>query len=245
MRYSDPALIDQLAARYALGTLSGGARRRFERLRADRADVALAVAGWESRLGQLAQAVPPAQPSPRVWEAIARRTRPEPVAAAATGAAPGGWRWAGFGFGGFAAGLAVAMAFVFTAPALFLSTDQLAMRTGEKLPQSYVGLLTDAAGNGKLLVSSLRHGRTMTVKVIGPLAPVTPGRQLVLWAVPASGAPFILGGVPASGSATSQLPDTSEKLLSKVTKLLVTEETSANPGAPGTPVYSGNCAKLW
>lgn len=245
MRYSDPALIDELASRYALGTLSGGARRRFERLRADRADVALAVTAWESRLGRLAQAVPPARPSPQVWEAIARRTRPAPAAAVPAKAGTGGWRWAGFGFGGFAAGLAVAMAFFFAAPALFMTADQLAMRTGEKLPQSYVGLLTDAAGNGKLLVSSLRHGRTMTVKVIGPLAPVAPGRQLVLWAVPASGSPFILGSVPATGSAASQLPDTSEKLLSKVTRLVVTEESVAQPATPGTAVYTGNCAKLW
>ncbi|TWO68888.1 hypothetical protein FN976_21050 [Caenimonas sedimenti] len=245
MKYSDPALVDQLAARYALGTLSGGARRRFERLRAHRSDVALAVAAWESRLGRLAQSVPPARPSPRVWEAIARRTMPPARAESPAVPARGGWRWAGFGFGGFAAGLVAAFAFFLTAPAVFLTTDQLAMRTGEKLPQSYVGLLTDAAGDGKLLVSSLRHGRTMTVKVIGPLAPPAAGKQLVLWAVPPTGAPFVLGGVPGSGSAVSQLPDTSERLLSKVTRLLVTEEASATPATPGTPVYTGNCAKLW
>ena len=247
MKYSDPTLVDQLAARYALGTLAGGARRRFERLRADRGDVALAVMAWEAHLGRLAQAVPPVQPSARVWEAIAKRTRPKAriEAPAPVRGGAGGWRWAGFGFGGFAAGLVAAFAFFLAAPAVFLTTDQLAMRTGEKLPQSYVGLLTDAGGNGKLLVSSLRHGKTMTVKVIGPLAPPAPGKQLVLWAVPPTGAPFVLGGVPATGSAVSQLPDTSERLLAKVTRLLVTEEASANPGAPGTPVYTGNCAKLW
>jgi hypothetical protein len=42
------------------------------------------------------------------------------------------------------------------------------------------------------------------------------------------------------------LPDTSEKLLSKVSKLVVTLETSATPVSPsGTVVFSGNCAKLW
>jgi hypothetical protein len=111
-----------------------------------------------------------------------------------------------------------------------MSSDQLAMRSGERLPQSYVGLLTDAQGNGKLLVSSLRHGKTMTVKVIGPITPPASGR-LVLWAVPASG-PGVLAGyaLPTSGSAVSMLPDTSEKLLSKVGKLVVTLETDAHPG---------------
>jgi anti-sigma-K factor RskA len=126
-----------------------------------------------------------------------------------------------------------------------MTSDQVAMRTGEKLPQSYVGLLTDAQGSGKLLVSSLRHGKTMTVKVIGPITPPA-GGTLVLWAVPTDGPAFALGPVPTTGSAVSLLPDTSEKLLSKVSKLIVTLETGAAPTSPGgTVVFSGNCAKLW
>ena len=134
-------------------------------------------------------------------------------------------------------------------PTLFVTSDQIAMRTGERLPQAYVGLLTDAQGNGKLLASSLRQGKTLTIKVIGPINAPTPGR-LVMWAIPTdparNGPPFVLGNVPASGSAVTQLPDTSEKLLSKVSKLIVTLETEPNPTQPSsTLVYSGNCAKLW
>ena len=70
-----------------------------------------------------------------------------------------------------AAGVLATIGLLATAPALFVTADQVAMRTGGKLPHSYVGLLTDAQGNGKLLVSSLRHGRAMTVKVIGPIEP--------------------------------------------------------------------------
>ena len=242
MKYSDPQLVEHLASAYALGTLTGGARRRFERLRADRPDVQLATARWEARLGQLAHSVPALRPSPRVWKAIEARTRAPAAAAPRSG---GSWlRPAGWGFGGVAAGVLATVALLFSAPTLFLTADQVAMRAGEKLPQSYVGLLTDAQGNGKLLVSSLRHGRTMTVKVIGPITPPASGR-LVLWAVPATGAAFALGTVPASGSAVSQLPGTSEQLLSKVTKLVVTLETTEAPSTPGTVVFSGNCAKLW
>jgi anti-sigma-K factor RskA len=243
MRYADPKLIDRLASSYALGTLAGGARRRFERLRRDRADVALVTSEWESRLARLAQTVPPRQPSPQLWAAIAARTRP--VAAPAPLSRPGWLQPAWWGLGGLAAGITAAAALFLTAPALILTADQVAMRTGERLPQSYVGLLTDAQGNGKLLVSSLCHGRTMTVKVIGPIEPPAPGTRLVLWAVPANAPAFMLGPVPASGSATSQLPATSEQLLAKVGKLVVTQETQERPAAPGAPLYSGNCAKLW
>jgi anti-sigma-K factor RskA len=243
MKYGDPRLVEHLASAYVLGTLSHGARRRFERLRRDRADVNLAVSQWEARLGQLGQSIPAIRPSARVWRAIEARTRP--VVGRTASAWPGWLKPAGFGLGGVAAGLVAAFALLAVAPALFLSADQAAMRSGEKLPQSYVGLLTDPQGDGKLLVSSLRHGRTMTVKVIGPIAPPAQGR-LLLWAMPADAPPFLLGPVPTSGSAVSILPDTSEKLLSKVRKLVVTLESSERPAAPGpVVVFSGNCAKLW
>ncbi|CAN7503300.1 anti-sigma factor [Acidovorax sp. LjRoot129] len=257
MRYTHPALLDHLASAYVLGTLGGGARRRFVRLLRDRSDVQLLVAQWEGRLGVLANSVPVHQPPPRVWAAIEARTRPRDVKAAATqgGWAGALWRRNGVlqGFAGVALGVMGTVALVVAVPTLFVSSDQVALRAGDKLPQAYVGLLTDAAGNGKVLVSSLRHGRSLTVKVIGPITlPTTPAAvagaapQLVLWAVPADGAPFVLGTVPVAGSAVSVLPDTSEKLLSKVSKLMVTLEASATPQVPSSNVlFTGNCAKLW
>jgi anti-sigma-K factor RskA len=242
MRLSDPRLADHLAASYVLGTLAPGARRRFERVLRSRADLQLAVSQWEARLGPLGQSIPAAQPSREVWRAIEQRTRRGHLRPRTRSS-----RWlpvAGWGLGGVVAGMVAVFALLATAPAVFFTADQVAMRTGEKLPQSYVGLLTDARGDGKVLVSSLRHGRTMSIKVIGPIAEPAQGR-LVLWAVPADAPPFVLGNVPATGSAVSTLPDTSEKLLSKVRKLAVSVETAATPTQPGTIVLSGNCAKLW
>ncbi|MGE0330750.1 MAG: anti-sigma factor [Ramlibacter sp.] len=245
MRYTDARLVEHLASTYVLGTLAGGARRRFARLLQGRADLQLAVAEWEARLGALGQTVPPRPAPPRVWATIDARTRPLSVAAAAARPGPLGWlKPAGFSLGGLAAGLLAASVLFVALPGLFITADRAAMLTGQRLPQSYVGLLTDAQGNGKLLVSSLRHGTAMTVKVIGPITPPAQGR-LVLWAVPAQGPAFVLGPVPLTGSATSQLPGTSEQLLAKVQKLVITAETDAAPTAPGAVVYSGNCAKLW
>ena len=270
MRYTHPALLEHLASQYVLGTLQGGARRRFERLQIDRVDIRMRVARWEMRLGQMAQSIPPQQVSSSLWPAIAARTQPfakqtSPHAAASPSKAiprastsstssrslgPRAWlKPVGLGgLGGLTAGLLAASALFFTAPTLFITSDQIAMRTDERLPQSYVGLLTDAQGNGKLLASSLRQGRTLTIKVIGPITAPAAGR-LVMWAVPAdpakNGPAFVLGDVPLTGSSATQLPDTSEKLLSKVSKLIVTAETEPNPTLPSsTLVYSGNCAKL-
>jgi anti-sigma-K factor RskA len=243
VRYADPGLVDHLAAAYVLGTLTPRARARFERLRRDRSDVGLAIAHWEERLGRLAQSVAPVKPSPRVWHAIQARTRQHGPAASHRA----GWGWlrlTGAGFAGLAAGVAASVALFILSPALIVSTDQVAMRSGEKLPQSYVGLLTDDKGDGKLLVSSLRRGQVLTMKVIGPITPPAAG-HLVLWAIPGDAPPFVLGTVPISGQAVSRLPDSSEKLLSKVRKLVVTVEASDAPTAPGPVIFSGNCAKLW
>lgn len=250
MRYTDASLLDALASAYALGTLEGGARRRFERLMRDRADVRDVVAQWEQRLGQLALSVPQRKPSADLWRAIAARTQPAPAQQArqARSSRWTGWlRPAGFGFGGLVAGVLAASALFLAMPGVFITSDQLAMRTGERLPQSYVGVLTDTEGRGRLLVSSLRHGRTVTLKVLGATAlPVSGDERLVLWALPTDAAPFAIGTVPASGAGILTLPDTSEKLLSKVSRLVVTRERSASPAAPSADVVlSGACAKLW
>ncbi len=253
MRYANPELIDRLVSQYVLGTLHGGARRRFVRLLVDRADVRLAVNQWEARLTPLANSIAPVQPPERLWRAIAGRTAPGLTSASkASGSADSAWSWlrpASWGLGGVAAGVALSAAALFTAPTLFFSTDQIAMRSGQKLPQSYVGVLTDAQGNGRLLVSSLRHGQTVTLKVIGQGDLGTPAAPLQLWALPPAdvdgGKPFLLATVPVKGSGLAMLPDTSEKLLSKVSKLAVTQINPSDPSAPGAVVLTGNCAKLW
>ena len=48
--HQNPRLVDLLAGEYALGTLQGGARRRFEKLLARRPDLAEAVARWNERM---------------------------------------------------------------------------------------------------------------------------------------------------------------------------------------------------
>ena len=72
MRYN-PEQVDYLAAEYVLGTLHGGARRRFDRLITDRADVRIAVWRWERHLNEIASGIEPRRPPQRVWRNIRRR----------------------------------------------------------------------------------------------------------------------------------------------------------------------------
>ena len=119
--HNKPLLIDQLGASYALGTLRGGARRRFETLARDNATLRASALIWQSRLASVSELQPEIAPSPAVWKRIENLVNAEKQAnamqaarnATATSASAVGW-WASLGLwrgataaGAFAAVIAV------------------------------------------------------------------------------------------------------------------------------------------
>lgn len=70
MKYESALLIDELAARYVLGTLRGPARRRMERICQQNVSARKAVLRWEDRLAELADQAAPVQPPAVVWRNI-------------------------------------------------------------------------------------------------------------------------------------------------------------------------------
>jgi anti-sigma-K factor RskA len=124
---NNPGLVEQLAASYALGTLRGGARRRFESLARDNAPVRAAAMIWQSRMSSVAELQAEAAPSPAVWTRIENLVNAEKQAAAMRDArakaqaddrraarAGSGW-WASLGLwrGGALAGVLAAVVAVF------------------------------------------------------------------------------------------------------------------------------------
>src|SRR5207249_10647781 len=70
MNYLVPERLERLAREYALGTLAGPARRRFERLLRQAPVAMRAVGAWQERLGGLTGAVLPMQPGESVWRGV-------------------------------------------------------------------------------------------------------------------------------------------------------------------------------
>jgi anti-sigma-K factor RskA len=256
MNYDRPELRDRLAAEYVLGTMHGKARTRFQRLMRRSLALRLAVEAWEARLLPMAAPLSGEAPGPALWKNIEARIGGAPSAAssATTTGARASTRptfgeivasWLGLRqLGALAAGIVLGVAAMLAAPLLRDGGQQTAQTT--QLPASYAGFLADTAGAQTMLVSSLRYGTIVDVKVLRAIT-VPPDRVLVLWALPRDAAPLRLGVVPATGKGTLTLPAPTEQLLSNVAELAVSlESRDATGGAPTEPfLLRGPCGKFW
>ena len=236
MNYLRPDLLDRLARSYALGTLAAPARRRFAKVLASSREARQRVDRWNEQFNALAVSVPPMRPGKAVWQAILRRT-------ARKASAPVTYPWWRPALG-LACGAIITVALVRTEPR-WLGVEPTSTVA---VAPSYVGLLTNAEGEAVALVSSLRHGRTLSLKLLKPVTPPA-GKVAHLWALPAGGRPaFLLGTLPTGPKGTLALSDTSERLFAQVPRLAVSYETVPLPAgaAPSEAfVLSGHCVKLW
>jgi anti-sigma-K factor RskA len=91
MRLQDhPELLERLAAAHALGTLRGGARRRFETLAREHPAIRAQALLWHERFAALTELQPSEPPSPALWERIAREVEWERLGAAGAAQAAAG-----------------------------------------------------------------------------------------------------------------------------------------------------------
>ncbi|OWQ83788.1 hypothetical protein CDN99_25300 [Roseateles aquatilis] len=242
MNYERPELIEHLAREYVLGTLQGPARRRFKGLAARSPRIAAAVASWEARLAVMEQAPVLIPPPMSTWRGIEQRLFPSPSPAAARRTLGAALRWLGArAAGGVLAGLLVAVVVVKSTP------SSLGLEVAsEALPASYVGVLTGPGDKPSVVVSSRRHGKQLSVKVLAPI-PVPQGSVATLWAIPKTGEPWAIGTVAPSGKTQIGLPAESEQLFANVSRLAISLEEGAGPrpASPSAYVLQGACVKVW
>lgn len=200
-----PELLDQLAAAHALGTLRGGARRRFEAMAREQAPVRAAALVWQSRVASMNELQAPSEPASAVWTRIENLVRAENeqqamAAARATPTPPGkqgGWlRSLALWRGATAAGALATVLAVITAVGL---RDNLGSQISElqaKLeatPQvEYVAVLHDDKASASMLVTFDPKSKKLTLQRVSGFQEAS-DRSLQLWALPPSGAPRSLG----------------------------------------------------
>jgi anti-sigma-K factor RskA len=210
-----PELADRLAAAYALGTLRGGARRRFEAQARQSPALRAAALAWQERFAALTELQPGQAPSANVWKRIENLIAGErkPVAARGdTGASH--WRRA---LGIWRAGALAASVAAVAAIAVSLNLEgelnqresQLAridatrgelardnVRLASQLQSQpdiqYVAVLSGERSAASVLVTFDPKHNTLTLKRLGTFQE-GPDKSLQLWALPPSGGPRSLG----------------------------------------------------
>lgn len=224
MDYSDPIRADRLAAEYVLGTLHGGARRRFETLLPSHPWLRRAVARWQVVLVPLAASVRPAHPDPEVWVNIQERLFGPHQPLARVNQQDYAPRWWEHAESWRNATLACLIGLLVMSLLLWLP----------RAPRPpLLVVLTPSSGPASFVATVAADGRSLVLAPIGGLT-VQPTQTLVLWALPRQGSPRSLGPVAANRATTITR---SANLLDNVSAFgLSIEAATADSTHPNKPV---------
>ncbi len=196
MNLAHPAeRLELLAASYALGTLRGGARRRFETVARDHAPVRAAALIWQGRLSSLTELTPDVVPDTAVWTRIRnmidveksdqalerQRTAASAKPAEPEARRPGGWfRSLPLWRSATAAGALATVCAVVVG--VNLRNELLNAPTVQ-----YVAVLSDDKSAASMLVTFDANKRQLTLQRVGDYAEGQ-DKSLQLWALPPGGA---------------------------------------------------------
>ncbi|ODV43700.1 hypothetical protein AWV79_14890 [Cupriavidus sp. UYMMa02A] len=223
-----PALLDRMAAQYALGVLRGGARRRMEQLAREEPAVRAAIGHWQVRLSGMAELQPASEPVEAVWCGIEQRLGWKPVPPHEPAASP--WWQKLWEAPTFWRGAAAAM----TVVAVLAAGIGAQMAQRQPAEATVLAVLNNAQSRPALLVSWDAAARRLLVQRLDDT--VLPGGQVLqLWALPEGGKPQSLGVIGRERAARLAL----DRFPAAAPALAVSVEPpggSTNPDGPSGPV---------
>lgn len=198
-----PELLDRLAAAYALGTLRGGARRRFEQLAREHAQVRAAALLWQGRWSAMAEVQTEVRPDAAVWVRIQQRLQAERAGSAVQPPVPrpsrllAWWRSAALtGALATLAALGVGLWSQQRSAGQMAELRQQVQQAEAALQASaqidYVSILADSKAGPSMLVTFDAHKQQLNLQRLGKFRE-SQQYSLQLWALPAQGGPRSLG----------------------------------------------------
>lgn len=230
MNYQDQTLQNALAAEYVLGTLTGAARRRFDKLLQDDAELRAAVHQWEQKLAPLHEAVPPRRPPAQVWQVIQRR-----LGLARESQTSRGW-WHSLALWRTLASTAT------LALVLVVSLQWLNPVPGNE----YLVVIQNSDKQASWLAKADPVSKQLLVQVVNPQT-LAANKSFELWMLPAGdAAPVSLGLISATDDSRLILSETMLTALASAQGLAVSlEPAGGSPtGAPTGPVLYSGAIKL-
>ena len=220
MKLAQQALLDVLCGEYLLGTLRGGARRRFERALATEPLVVLRLRHWQGIFAPRYTPMMQMQPSANSWKRLERELDLAPYRTPWLSRAAF-WR-------GWAAAATVALALVIglqtlrPSPPLPAAPVEIAQLTGKEITQVSAVLSRDS--------------KTLALRAARPTL-AGPAQSYELWLLPAEGGAIslaVLGGLDANFALP---PGQTERLRSGAKLAVTLEPAGGSPeGKPTGPV---------
>ena len=205
MNYQHDRLKQILAAEYVLGTLHGGARRRFARLLETRGDLRAEVRYWEARFAPLLARVTPVVPRAIVWTELERRalSTVTPLASrtAPVPARKALWLWQGWAVAASAAVVALSLQ-------LYQRTRQTPLTPPpvEAPAKPLVAMLAVQNGAAAWAVSVYPQRGEIQVVASGDFVADAQHESMELWLIGDDGKPRSLGLMPLQGRGTMPMP---------------------------------------
>ncbi len=247
-----PELLDHLAARYAVGVLRGGARRRLEAQARQSATVRARILLWQERMTAIMELPNPEQPSANVWkrienslQALPGRMLQTPILEQLQAAANrlrrhlAWWR-----AGAVLAGVAAVVGSVVS-----LQETQLSQGRGQQIAQlekklqqqnaqqqvQYVAVLADEKSDASVLVTFDPDKKRLVLQRVGGYQEAS-DKSLQLWALPPGQAPHSLGVM--GGDKVLKLTAAPEQIKNVPTLAISLEPKGGVPssGGPTGPV---------
>ena len=240
MKYTNPQLREALAAEYALGTLQGSARRRFERSLKDDPQLRQLVAVWQERLAPLDALAEPVQPPARVWRSIRERIE---IGSGRRGASGARGFWASLGFWRGATIVSTVAAVVLAVSLALIQPIQppmekmvVVMSDDKSAPAMTISWPPQQQGSGKLRIRLLQH------------AIMPPGTSWELWMLPGGDQkPVSLGLINTDQTQELAIPSHLAPAMDSAWGLAMSVEPAGGSptGLPTGPViYKGQLTRL-
>jgi len=220
MNYEGKRLQTLLAGEYALGLLTGAARRRFERLLMQSPGLRGELTFWEERFATWNLKLEPVEPPGYLWWRLLGKVRAE--------ARPRGEALRNTFWRSWAVAATVVLAVLLVA--------QRVVPPSEQKPSEFA-LVSDAKGQPLWVISVHPEANRIDMKAVADRTPPA-GKSYELWMLPGSGSPVPMGLMNSTGLASETVtPELLAKLAASKGLAISLEPQGGSPtGLPTGPV---------
>jgi len=219
-RYQNPELFEQLAIEYAVGSMQGRARKRFEALMDTHFYLRAVVDAYENKFAHLVELLPDAQPSNKVWNNIEAHIQASSNTDEKAVKTP--WWKTSFFKQGF--GLA-AMALIVSAVLLFNPMTITPTATATV----YSAVLETTDSNEPVAITKIRKSdMKLMVDIMKPLD-INDNMELTLWCHPKNGGmPMKMGTISKNGKTEIKISKKEWQNMKDVGELAISIEPKGN-----------------